>query len=278
MDELMATCWTWSGKVDPSSPDPKSPIDPHDRIEALARHGFSGADFLVGDLRGRDLAGITASLDAADIRHRQVEFLDDWWSDSATDSVDEIVSLAGGIGATQIKVGPDTQHATRPFWDMRDPWVHFADRASAVGAQLVIEPLPFSNLRTIEDGARFVQGAGHPDAGIVVDFWHVQRGGSTMASLSAAVDPAHLMAVELCDGSSPKPPGVDMMTEAITARELPGEGSWDVRGFITTIRRLGFAGPWAVEMPTPWYLALPLDEALARAANATRSALAGTDD
>jgi sugar phosphate isomerase/epimerase len=273
-DELLATCWTFAGRIDPFAEDPASPLDPLERIAALERHGFMGADFLIGDLRGRDLGAVRAALDDAGIGHRQVELASGWWEDTAGDSVDEILALAEGIGATLVKASPDLDRPERPFWDMRDAWVRFADRAGEFGARLLVEPMPFSNLRTIEDGARFVQGAGHPNGGLVVDYWHVVRGGSTLASLRQNLDPAHVFGIELCDGDGPKPVGESMMVDANTNRALPGEGSWDVRGFVGAMRELGYTGPWGVEMPSPWYLDLPLDEALARCAAATRSVLA----
>jgi sugar phosphate isomerase/epimerase len=272
-NELLATCWTFAGAIDPMAPDPKSPIDPETRIAALQRHGFTGADFLVGDLRGRDLDRIREALDRGRIRHRQVELASGWWEDGSNGSVDEVLRLAQGIGATQVKASPDLEHPERPFWEMRDAWVRFADRAGEIGAQLVVEPMPFSNLRTIEDGARFVHAAGHANGGIVVDYWHVVRGGSTLASLRGAIDPTHLFAVELCDGAGPKPVGMSMMVDANTSRVLPGEGTWNVRGFVETLREIGYTGPWGIEMPTPWFLQLSLDEALARAASATLAML-----
>jgi sugar phosphate isomerase/epimerase len=272
-DELLATCWTFAGEIDPNADDPSSPLDPLQRISALHRHGFTGGDFLLGDLRGRDLAEIREALDGAGIPHRQVELVTNWWQDTAGTSVDEALELARGIGATQLKVAPDLQNPQRPAEDLRDGWVRFAERAADIGAQLIIEPLPFSNLRSVEDGARFVQGAGHPNGGIVADYWHVVRGGSTLATLRQQIDPAHLFAIELCDGSGPKPIGMSMLDDANTNRALPGEGSWDVRGFIETVREVGYTGPWGIEMPAPWYLALPLDQALARSAAATRRVL-----
>lgn len=272
-DDLLATCWTFAGPTDPQEKDPASPLDPFTRIAALRRHGFTGADFLLGDLRGRDLDRIRHELDAAGIRHRMVELVTDWWQDTAGASVQEALRLAAGIGATWVKAAGDLVSPDRPAEQLRDAWVRFADQAGQIGARAVVEPMPFSNLRTIEDGARFVQGAGHPNGGIVVDYWHVVRGGSTLASLRTQVDPAFLMAVELCDGNGPKPVGTGLMDDANTNRELPGEGSWNVRGFVRTMRDLGFTGPWGVEMPSPWYRELPLDEALSRSASATRAML-----
>jgi sugar phosphate isomerase/epimerase len=272
-DELLATCWTFAGDIDPFADDPRSPLDPIDRIEALARHGFTGADFLVGDLRDRDLDAIAEALGTAGIVHRQVELVSNWWDPESESTVAEALRLAAGIGATQVKAAPDLENPNRPYWEMRDAWVRFADRVAGLGAQAIIEPLPFSNLPSVEAGARFVQGAGHPSGGIVADYWHVVRGGSTLRSLRSDVDPAHLFAIELCDGDGPKPIGTEMLVDANTNRELPGEGSWDVRGFIATVREIGFTGPWGIEMPSPWYLKLPLDEALERCVRATRAVL-----
>jgi sugar phosphate isomerase/epimerase len=272
-DDILATCWTSAGPVDPTAPDARSPFDPVARIEALARAGFTGVDLLLADLEGRDLDAVAAAFYANGIVHRQIELVRDWWLPEGEPSVALALRLAGALGVTQIKAAADLDHPHRPMWEMRDAWVRFADRAAEVGAQLVVEPLPFSNLASIEQGARFVQGAGHPNGGIVVDYWHVRRGGSTPASLAQHVDPAHLLAVELCDGDGPKPVGLTMLEDANTRRMLPGDGTWDVAGFVRTLRDMGFAGPWGVEMVAPWFGALPLAEAASRAGRATRRVL-----
>lgn len=273
-DDLLATCWTSAGDVDPTADGARSPIDPVQRVAAVAGAGFAGIDFLLADLEGRDLDAVAAALAEHGIVHRQIELVSGWWGDDGAAVVEQAVRLAEGVHATQIKASPDLDDPHRPMWDLRDAWVRFADRAAEIGAQLVIEPMPFSHLASIEQGARFVQGAGHPAGGIVLDQWHVARGGSTLASIAQQVDPAHVLAVELCDGAGPKPPGMEMIVDANTQRLLPGEGEWDVVGLVRTLRAMGYAGPWGVEMSAPWFRALPVNEALTRAAAATRRVLA----
>ncbi|MCM0621470.1 sugar phosphate isomerase/epimerase family protein [Nocardioides bruguierae] len=126
---------------------------------------------------------------------------------------------------------------------------------------------------SVEQGAAFVQAVGHPNGGLLVDVHQAVRGGSTWASLAHAIDPAYLRAVELSDGPVQPPSDLSVPEEAMHARSLPGQGEWDLAGFVATMRERGFTGPWAVEMCSPSFRALPVREALRRAAGATLSVL-----
>ena len=89
-----------------------------------------------------------------------------------------------------------------------------ADQAAAVGAQLVLEPEPWSNLPTIERASRFVAAAGHPNGGLLIDAMHALRGGSTLASIRQGVAPGVLAAVELSDGLLHTPSGMTLAEES----------------------------------------------------------------
>jgi sugar phosphate isomerase/epimerase len=65
----------------------------------------------------------------------------------------------------------------------------------------------------------------------------------------------------------------DFLIHARAARRLPGDGELDVVGVIRAVLRTGFTGPWCVEVNTPEFRALPLDEAARRAADTAAAAL-----
>jgi sugar phosphate isomerase/epimerase len=56
-------------------------------------------------------------------------------------------------------------------------------------------------------------------------------------------------------------------------RRYPGEGSFDLTGFVEVVRGTGFTGPWGVEILSDAHRALPLDVGLARARDAALAVL-----
>jgi sugar phosphate isomerase/epimerase len=269
--ELIASYSTLVGNVIPGS-GIRSPWPLSERIEACADAGFSGLGIGLEDLRGTDLTRLRRTLDEHGIRRVQLEVLQNWWLGDSVD-VDLLFAAASELGAYQITAHADISETPVAVDDMRAAWSYYADRAAYAGAQLVLEPLPYSNLKTIEAGAAFVQSVGHPNGGLLVDIWHMQRGGSTLASLGVLIDPRFLFAVELCDGRDPIPAGISFYADSVSNRLLPGEGTWDVTGFIRTMKSLGFQGPWGIELCSTQWRTLSLAEAVGRAAIATQGAM-----
>jgi sugar phosphate isomerase/epimerase len=76
-------------------------------------------------------------------------------------------------------------------------------------------------VRTLAGAVAVVSGSG--GAGLLLDALHVQRCGVTTAEV-AALDPALLGYLQLCDAPAAPPPGAGAIAEARTGRLLPGEG------------------------------------------------------
>jgi sugar phosphate isomerase/epimerase len=278
--DFLATCWTTAGDVHPKAANKRSPFTLIDRIEAASRAGFTGMDFVVDDLHEVETtigwSGFRTALHSNGIARVQIETASDWFTSGERRSAfDQAFALtlraADELGVWQIKTLADTSDNSMPPGEMMSAWVDLADRCAAAGAQLAVEPVPWSNLSTVEAGARFVQAAGHSNGGLVVDIWHVIRGGSTLAGIEAAINPRHLFCVELTDGAGPVPAGTSQEDDADDNRLLPGRGEWDIAGFIGSMRRLGYNGPWGIEISSDAFRRLPLNEAVASAAESMRT-------
>jgi sugar phosphate isomerase/epimerase len=95
--------------------------------------------------------------------------------------------------------------------------------------------------------------------------WHFYNNGGDPATLTGP--PA---AVQLNDGPRMHQ---DFLVHARAARRLPGDGELDVAGLVRAVLRTGFTGPWCVEVNTPEFRALPIDEAARRAAETASAVL-----
>ncbi|WP_405952719.1 sugar phosphate isomerase/epimerase [Streptomyces prunicolor] len=276
-DQFLATCWTTAGDAAPDEADQRSPLNLRDRVEASRDAGFTAFGLLYADLveaeREFGIAGIRSLFEDNGISHVELELLTDWWADGPRRAASDTVRVGmlraiEALGARTFKIGPDVSDEP---WEL-DVWAKefavLAAQADGVGARLGVEPLPWSNLRTVHDGLRLVEAAGHPAGGLIIDVWHTERAHTPPAEL-ADVPGARIVGVELNDADS-QVVGT-LFEDTVHRRLLCGEGSFDLPGIISALRTAGFRGPWGVEILSDAHRALPVREA---AAAAYRSAAA----
>ncbi|WP_405975985.1 sugar phosphate isomerase/epimerase [Streptomyces sp. NBC_00988] len=276
-DQFLATCWTTAGDAAPDEADQRSPLNLRDRVEAARDAGFTAFGLLYADLveaeREYGIAGIRSLFEDNGISHVELELLTDWWADGPRRAASDTARVGmlraiEALGARTFKIGPDV--ADEP-WEL-DVWAKefavLAAQADGVGARLGVEPLPWSNLRTVHDGLRLVEAAGHPAGGLIIDVWHTERAHTPPAEL-ADVPGARIVGVELNDADS-QVVGT-LFEDTVHRRLLCGEGSFDLPGIVDALRTAGFRGPWGVEILSDAHRALPVREA---AAAAYRSAAA----
>jgi sugar phosphate isomerase/epimerase len=272
--ELLATCWTHAGDAVPVAGRRLSPLDLRARAEAVAAAGFTGIGFTINDLDAArasyGLRQVKQICDDLGLVHLELELLEGWWTTDQPrlDSDRTRASLlqaAEVLGARQVKIGPDVEvidGVVSPLADVAH-WAgelhQLAAQAAGVGTRVALEPLPFSNIADFRLAAELVAAADHPAAGLVVDIWHLERGPSTLADLAELPD-GKVFVVELND--APEPRSADLFQDTIDHRVLCGSGTFDVKGFIETLRRMSFAGPWGVEILSEAHRRRPLCEAL----------------
>jgi sugar phosphate isomerase/epimerase len=280
IDDLIASCWTTAGDAAPLRGDEISPHALPDRIRAASAAGFRGFGLLYADLvvcRQRyGFPGMRAMFEDAGLVHIELEFLGDWWTDGPRRAVSDVVrrellSAAEALGARHIKVGPDLSAA--PYDE--DHWAaefnRLAGEAQEAGTRVALEFLPMANIRNLQDGLRLVTKADHPAGGLLIDVWHVERSGTPLSEV-ATVPLKRIVAVEIDDADAEPLPS--LWDDTIHRRRLPGDGDFDLTGFIRTLRAVGWTGPWGVEMISEEYRTTPLEEAVAAAYRATADQLA----
>jgi sugar phosphate isomerase/epimerase len=171
-------------------------------------------------------------------------------------------ALLQRVGVYHIKIHGDGADGPLEF----DHWAHqlaaLAADADRVGAKVGIEFLPWSNIKTVHDGIRLCEAAGHSAAGVIIDVWHTERGG-TPASELAYVPLERVVGVELNDADSTV---VGTLSEDTAhRRRLCGQGSFDLPGIIGALRTAGWTGPWGVEILSDDFRTLPVTGAAALA-------------
>ncbi len=282
-EQLLATCWSSAGDAASDRTDLRSPLTLRERIEAASAAGFSGFGLLSADLpaaeREYGLSGIRAMLDDNGIVDLELEGIPYWWEDgprrAESDSIrHDLLRAAEALGARHIKVTPDGDDAP---WD-REHWAakfaELAAQAQDAGTRLGIEFFPWSNIKNLQEGLRLVEDAGNDTAGVVIDVWHIDRAHTPVADLATV--PLHrIIGVELNDAEA-QVVGT-LFEDTVHRRRYCGEGAFDLAGMIMALRAAGWNGPWGVEILSVEHRALPVGEALHRAAVSAQRQLERAD-
>jgi sugar phosphate isomerase/epimerase len=275
--ELLASYWTICGAAEPHSDREYSPFSLRERAASAQRAGFTGLGIWHADLahlRGKhSLAEMKSILDDQGIKHLELEFLLDWFTDGdrrkASDAMRSmLLESAAALGARHIKVG-DFFKTPAPMSKLIDEFAKLCAEAREHGTRIVFEFMPFSRIETLPEMIELATGAAQPNGGICVDLWHVVKLGIPYEAV-AAIPAPYLMSIELNDGYLKAPPGMDLVTETTCHRAFCGEGEFDVRGFVEVMRKV-YHGPWGIEALNKAQRAWPLEELTTRAFATTRS-------
>jgi len=257
--ELLAGYWTIAGDRYPMGPSEGSPFTLRERAEAAVEAGYTGLGLVYQDIQSNaakmGLKGMRKLFDDTGIKHVEVEFLGDWFEQgeakAQSDRVrKELVEAAAVLGARDLKIAPK-------MWTEEIDVAHYgkalaevADVAATIGIDVAIEVLPFTNIRDLKTACAVVSRSGRANAGLCVDIWHMQRGEIPLGEV-AELPASYIKSVELNDARAQIVGS--LWDDTINERVYPGEGSFDVTGFIRAIRKTGWEGFWSVEILSRTY-------------------------
>jgi sugar phosphate isomerase/epimerase len=274
--ELCATYWTVSGAVHPGSPTEISPFSLQERAEVCGRIGWRGMGFVLDDMNASiaryGLPTVRQIFSDNGIRHVELEFLVDWHLGGerrlASDTMyDRLLELGAELGIKKIKIGGGIFEEGEPdIPAMRSALYSICERAAPLGIDIVIEFLPFASINNIKRGLALFEGLGTTNGGLLVDTWHIERGGMTADDIRQ-IPMDLLRAVEL-DDAGPDVLG-SLFNDSTHYRRLCGEGSIDIPSQVQAVLDVGYRGYWGVEVISAYHRHLPLELAAQRAFDTT---------
>ena len=279
--ELLASYWTIAGAAVPATGPEYSSFDFRDRVEAISRVGFRGMGIWHADLyktlESRTLAEMKQILDDNGIEHIELEFLFDWYLDGEAKAQSDIekaklLGAAEALGARHLKVG-DFFNTSVELDKVTESFAALCRDAADVGTNLLFEVMPFAMIDNLEDSLTMLDNADTPNGGLMIDTWHMVKMGVANETL-AQVPKKHILGVELNDGYLETPAGMDLAQETTEQRKFPGEGEFDMPGFMAAIQATGYDGPYGVEVINKANRSLPLDEVVQRAWDTTMAMFA----
>jgi sugar phosphate isomerase/epimerase len=278
--ELAAAYWTISGDVYPFAENELSPFSFAERVEAAAEAGYKGLGLIHADLQAtREKIGLKEMrriLDANGMPHVELEFITHWFASGeqrqASDKIRrELFEAAEALRARDVKIAPEFEATTIDLPHIIDSFADISRDAARYGTKIALEVMPFSNVKTLETARAIVEGAAQPNGGLLLDIWHIARGGIPYSEV-ARVPKQYVVSVELDDADA-EVVGT-LWEDTIYQRRLCGEGVLDPPAFIAAIEKTGFDSFYSVEVISKKHRVLPLKEAARRSFETTMAQFA----
>ncbi len=254
---------------------PDSPLEA--RIIAAAAAGFDGIGLRPTDRRRAHESGLSdddlrAMLSDAGLSVVELDVISGWGADGdrlagARAHEQRLFDLADALGGRTLTVVGDV---AGPPDRVAEVFAALCDRAADHGLTVGLEYLPWTNVADLASALRIIRDAGRANAGVVIDSWHHFHGDPD-ADLTAV--PPELVAGVQVDDSPPLREDVPLVEQTMD-RVMPGEGTFDLVGFLTDLHHVLTTVPLNVEVISPRLAEVPVSRAVDTAARATRDVLA----
>ncbi len=276
-DDVIASYYTLSGA--PVGHPARFSLEA--RVATAAAAGFAGIgltleDYLACRERGLSLTTLRHILTDAGLVVAELEFLTNWWRDDAPgqqarrmeEQLDEAADL---FRARHLNVGSIAGPGTLPARAVvAEQFGALCDRAAQHGLLVALEFLPWSDIPDAKTAGDIVHQAGRANGGILIDSWHYFRGAADPAQVRAL--PAdRFVAIQFDDADAARVGG--WLEDTTLRRRLPGEGAFDLIGFVRLLDAIGVQAPISVEIISTEHQARPLGEAAQRAYDTTQAIL-----
>ncbi|WP_373519057.1 sugar phosphate isomerase/epimerase family protein [Pricia sp.] len=232
----------------------KLPVD--QQIDKVAATGFDGIELWMRDVKsylesGGTTAILRQKLQTGNLILEDMIGFSPWCSDDAGERKKAVAQLRKEMLLTAELGG---KYIAAPVLSLKtlDPakFDAYIERYSAIldlKSETTVTPLlelwGMGALHKLADCAKIAIGTAHPDAAILLDFYHIYRGGNSWETLDL-LNGARLPVIHIND--YPATPSSDKLTDA--DRVLPGEGICPFDEILPKLYASGFRGGLSVEL------------------------------
>ena len=213
------------------------------------------------------------------MKYLELEFLIGWIAEGeeyaqAEIALDDMLAAAQALDVGHLKIGPDMHARIWPMQRMIDRFGRLCDKAAVYGTAVVLEPVPWSNVADLETAVALVEGAGRSNGGLLLDIWHLGRGGIAYNDI-AAIPRGLIHHVELDDADAEI--RGSLIEDTINYRRFCGQGILDVPAFLQAVQDQGYDGPFGIEIISEIERHRPFADVAADAIRTARSEFAKID-
>lgn len=232
----------------------KLPVDV--QIEKVAAAGFDGIELWMRDImtyldQGGSTESLKRKLQEGNLKLENIIGFSEWCSDEpekrekAINQLREEMNIIKELGGSHIAAPIMVLSKLEPskMQEYADRYKAILDLEEETGVIPVLELWGMGALHKISDCAQIVIATGHPKASILLDFYHVHRGGNSWDTVDV-LNGAKLPVMHMND--YPAEPTYDKLTDA--DRVLPGKGVCPFDYVVPKLYEAGFRGAFSVEL------------------------------
>lgn len=226
------------------------------QIGMVAEAGFTGIELWMSDIKtyldnGGKTKDIKDKLEENQLILENIIGFSKWCSDDSEERKEALAQLRdemniiAEIGGTYIAapVQGIEQLNRKKYADYADRYRAILELGDETGVTPILELWGMGALHKVADCAHIAIATGHPKATMLLDFYHVHRGGNdwdTIDILNGKKLPVFHM------NDYPGTPSYDKLIDA--DRVLPGEGVCPFEEIIPKLYQAGFRGGFSVEL------------------------------
>ena len=188
---------------------------------------------------GLDPTAMRAIVDDAGIRVTELDAVFDWTPlpDGATPNPKEwdrhrFFEAAGVLGADTVVAAGRLGATTLDLDAAAESFAVLCDDAAEHGLRISIEFVAFSAIPDPATAWRIIEASRRDNSGLTVDICHLVRSGGDEGALRH-LPPERVFTVQLADGPAEAP--ADLFDEAQWHRREPGDGEFDISGFLSRL-------------------------------------------
>lgn len=232
----------------------KLPID--EQIDRVAASGFDGIELWMRDVKaylenGGTTATLKEKLHTGNLVLEDMIGFSPWCSDDAEErkkavaQLREEMLLTAELGCNYIAapiISLETLDGTK-FEEYTDRYEAILALTTETSVTPLLELWGMGALHKLADCAKIAIATGHPDAALLLDFYHIYRGGNAWESLHI-LNGSRLPVIHMND--YPASPAREKLTDA--DRVLPGEGVCPFDEILPKLYASGFRGGLSVEL------------------------------
>ena len=224
-----------------------------DKIRIAAEAGYEGIELWFDEIeafqaKGGSLESVSAAIGESGLKIPTMIMLRDWWSASPEEypavfkTCLERIKVAAQLGAEYVIACP---HREKPDYDLgAQRYRELLEAGIEAGAKPAVEFLGFVEAVTrIEDALQIVEKSWHPEATLVLDPFHVFRGGGSMETI-AQLKPEQIAISHFNDAVDTIPREEQMDPD----RVMPGNGHLDLTRYCQLLKQIGYQSWLSLEL------------------------------
>jgi len=215
------------------------------KIEVAAKAGYQAIELWHDDIdqflaEGGSLKDIRKALDDRQLTVPTTIYLKGWFETTGAEHVSELdeckrrLAQSVEVGAIHVIAGPPGGMADHDLGARN--YRELLEIGLAMGVKPAMEFLGFvEDINTIEDALEVITKAGHPAGTVVLDPFHIFRGGGSLESIAKLK--ADQIAIMHFNDSPKDPPRA---TQHDKDRVYPGDGHLDLKRELALLRQIGY--------------------------------------